>query len=140
MMARGRPTGGAMPLVWAHAEYLKLVRSALDGKVFDRIPEVADRYLRGRASRPMEVWKFNRQVGKVPAGATLRIQSSAPFRLHWSSDEWRQIHETSSTDTVIGEHFADIPVSPDQRAPIRFTFFWTKKERWEGTDFEVAMA
>jgi glucoamylase len=29
--------GSAVPLVWAHAEYLKLLRSAVDGKVFDRI-------------------------------------------------------------------------------------------------------
>lgn len=31
----GRPTGSAMPLVWAHAEYLKLRRSIQDGKIFD---------------------------------------------------------------------------------------------------------
>ena len=31
----GRPTGSAMPLVWAHAEYLKLRRSLRDGRVFD---------------------------------------------------------------------------------------------------------
>ena len=43
-MGFGRPTGGAMPLAWAHAEYIKLVRSAADGQVFDLIPEVADRY------------------------------------------------------------------------------------------------
>ncbi len=33
----GKPTGAAMPLVWAHAEYVKLLRSVTDGKVFDRI-------------------------------------------------------------------------------------------------------
>jgi glucoamylase len=33
-MVFGRPTGAAMPLVWAHAEYLKLLRSAVDGRVF----------------------------------------------------------------------------------------------------------
>ena len=27
----GRPAGSAQPLVWAHAEYLKLLRSAADG-------------------------------------------------------------------------------------------------------------
>lgn len=34
----GEPTGAAMPLMWAHAEYLKLLRSIADGLVFDRIP------------------------------------------------------------------------------------------------------
>ena len=39
----GKPTGSAMPLMWAHAEYIKLLRSTADGKVYDAIPEVAER-------------------------------------------------------------------------------------------------
>jgi len=35
---RGQATGSATPLVWAHAEYLKLRRSIQDGKIFD-LPE-----------------------------------------------------------------------------------------------------
>ena len=46
----GKFTGAAMPLVWAHAEYVKLLRSVTDGKIFDRISSVAERY--GRAKRP----------------------------------------------------------------------------------------
>jgi glucoamylase len=42
---RGKPTGSAMPLVWAHAEYLKLRRSLADGAVFDRPPQTVARYL-----------------------------------------------------------------------------------------------
>ncbi len=42
---RGRPTGSAMPLVWAHAEYVKLVRSLADGAVFDRPGICVRRYL-----------------------------------------------------------------------------------------------
>ena len=70
-MYLGRPTGSAMPLMWAHAEYIKLLRSASDGKVFDLIPEVADRYLGRRQGHPLfEVWKPNRQVSRVKKGAT----------------------------------------------------------------------
>ena len=43
-MPKGQPEGSAVPLVWAHAEYLKLLRSAVDGKVFDRIDPVYQRY------------------------------------------------------------------------------------------------
>ena len=32
---RGGPSGSAMPLAWAHAEYLKLRRSLQDGHAFD---------------------------------------------------------------------------------------------------------
>jgi glucoamylase len=43
-MYLGRPTGSAMPLLWAHAEYIKLLRSTCDHQVFDFIPAVAERY------------------------------------------------------------------------------------------------
>ena len=41
----GRPSGSARPLVWAHAEYVKLLRSLTDGKVFDTPPQTVKRYL-----------------------------------------------------------------------------------------------
>jgi glucoamylase len=47
-MKTGFPTGAATPLCWAHAEYIKLLRSIRDGQVFDVIPPVAARY----ANRP----------------------------------------------------------------------------------------
>jgi glucoamylase len=136
-MAFGRPTGGAMPLVWAHAEYLTLVRSAADGQVFDRIAQVADRYSHGRKASLLEVWKFNRQVRSLTAGSILRIQTTAPFRLHWTCNEWKQAQDMSSTSIGTGHEYADIRVSPGQRAPVRFTFFWTTASRWEQRDFQV---
>jgi glucoamylase len=135
----GRPTGGPMPLLWAHAEYVKLVRSAADGRVFDLIPEVAGRYQSRRAPTRLEIWKLNRQVRSVRAGGVLRIQAPAAFRLHWTCTEWQQVHDTSSTSTGIGHEFVDIQVPMEQRAPLRFTFFWTAGEHWEGRDFQVAI-
>ena len=58
----GGPTGSAMPLMWAHAEYVKLLRSASDGKIFDLIPEVSKRYISDRSScKRLEIWKPNRR-------------------------------------------------------------------------------
>jgi glucoamylase len=130
-----------MPLAWAHAEYLKLVRSAADGQVFDTIAEVADRY-RNRSrqdSLPLEIWKFNRQVRSIAVGGTLRIQAAAPFRLRWTSDEWRRLDDTDCTSIGTGHGFVDVRVPLGQRAPIRFTFFWTSAGRWEGRDFQVGI-
>jgi glucoamylase len=140
-MYLGRPTGSAMPLMWAHAEYIKLLRSARDGAVFDRIPSVAARYLEQgrRACRPLEVWTFNRRVRSMRPGWTLRVQAQAPFRLHWSGNEWRNVQEAPSAGTAAGIDYVDLSVPPDQEAPLRFTFFWTEAGRWEGQDFTVAM-
>jgi glucoamylase len=133
----GRPTGAAMPLLWAHAEYVKLLRSVTDGKVFDRIEPVAARYLEGKGRKDLEVWKFNRQPRKILAGMTLRVIAHAAFRLRWTADEWTRTAETASRLTALGLHFADVAVSDAQRAPLKFTFYWPDARRWEGRDFEV---
>ena len=139
-MFLGRPTGSAMPLMWAHAEYIKLLRSVSDGRVFDLIPEVANRYLGDRkARRSLEIWKPNRQARSVKRGHTLRVQVPAAFSLHWSANEWQSAEDCPSSAQVLGFHFVDIPISDAQRVPIRFTFFWTVENRWEGRDYVVAV-
>lgn len=139
LMYYGKPTGAAMPLMWAHAEYLKLLRSTADGVVFDLIPEVAERYREGPPRAPIEVWKYNRRITNVPPGCKLRIQSPEPFLLHWTKDEWHHEHDTRSVHTAVGIDFADIEVTPADRAPVRFTFYWPKREQWEGRDYTVEL-
>ena len=139
-MYLGRPTGSARPLMWAHAEYIKLLRSAVDGKVFDLVPEVANRYLSGsRIGKQMEIWKHNRQVSEVRQGFLLRIQAGAPFLLHWTRNDWGTTEDSRSTTTSLGVDYLDIDILPRQSGRIRFTFFWTDAGRWEGRDFEVAV-
>ena len=74
----GRASGSAMPLVWAHAEYLKLCRSLRDGEVFDRPPQTVQRYLGKKAITSRHViWRFNNKVRTMPARRTLRIETLA---------------------------------------------------------------
>jgi glucoamylase len=139
-MILGRPTGSAMPLMWAHAEYIKLLRSVSDNRVFDMIPEVAERYLGDRKARQLfEIWKPNRQARTVKRGYTLRIQVPAAFRLHWSANEWQSAEDNPSSAPILGFHFVDIPISAAQQVPIRFTFYWVVENRWEGRDYMVAI-
>jgi glucoamylase len=137
-MFLGRPTGSAMPLMWAHAEYIKLLRSVHDGQVFDFIPAVAERYLgTNKVCRMMEIWKPNRQPASVKRDYTLRIEFPAPFMLHWTKDEWQNIQDTVAKSTAIGNFFVDIPIDTAQKAPIRFTFRWITDGRWQGYDYKV---
>ncbi len=133
----GKATGAAIPLMWAHAEYVKLLRSMVDNKIFDCIDAVAERYCNDRPRPVIEVWKMNRQVRRVPAGGLLRIQAEAPFVLHWSDDEWQTVRDTSSTPTSLGIEYVDVKVGPEQKAPVRFTFHWPVENRWEGKDHAV---
>lgn len=134
----GKATGAAMPLCWAHAEYVKLLRSARDGNIFDRVPAVADRYLGDRRTcKKLEVWKFNRQVARIQVSYTLRIQAAAAFTLKWTRGEWAQANEIEATPTSLGIHFVDLDVPEPSAAPIRFTFFWPGAGHWEARDFRI---
>ncbi len=135
----GKATGAAIPLMWAHAEYVKLLRSVVDNKIFDRIDPVAERYCNDKPRPVIEVWKMNRQVRSVPAGALLRIQASSPFELHWSDDEWNTPRDTSSTPTALGVEYVDIRIDNAQKAPLRFTFRWPLDNQWQAQDFAVAI-
>lgn len=138
-MFLGRPTGSAMPLMWAHAEYIKLLRSANDGVVFDRIPAVADRYLAGKGRKDLAFWKFQRQIRSLFPGMVLRIHNPNPFLLRWSQNDWISQKDTPSIATILGIHYVDVAVPKEQTAPIRFTFYWPGPQRWEGRDFQVAV-
>ena len=135
----GGPTGAAQPLLWAHSEYVKLERSAADGKVFDRIEPVYERYVsQKRERRQIEVWKFNRQIRTVAGGTLLRIQANSPFLLHWTSDEWQHSTDDRSKTTAVGIEYVDIPL-PTNQTLVKFTFLWLEEDRWEGMDYAVAV-
>ena len=134
----GKPTGSAMPLMWAHAEYLKLLRSKHDGRVFDRNPLVAARYAdNDRGRRNLEIWKFNRQIKSMFGGRTLRVVAVTPFRLRITIDDWANATDFESKTTNFGLHWVDVDTHPNQRGPCVFTFLWTDTDKWEGTDFRV---
>lgn len=134
----GRPTGSARPLLWAHAEYVTLLRSAADGAVFDRIAPLADRYLAGGGRKDLEVWKFTRKITRACRGSTVRVVGRAAFRLRWTGDEWATQDDLQSRSSGIGLHYVDLPTSRAGKW-LRFTFFWTDSGRWEGRDFSIEL-
>ncbi|MGN6592181.1 MAG: glycoside hydrolase family 15 protein, partial [Terriglobales bacterium] len=134
----------AMPLMWAHAEYIRLLRSRADGAVFDRIPAVADRYTGAarRKAAPLEVWKRHRPVARVAAGTRIRIQLEDAFFLHFSRDGWATVEEQRSAPTGLGFEYLDITPARGQKAPLQFTFRFASGPRdgqWEGRDYQIAV-
>jgi glucoamylase len=123
--------------MWAHGEYVKLLCSVAEKRIFDVIEPVAERYRNDRPRPVIETWKMNRQVQSVPAGGLLRIKASSPFVLHWSADEWKTVQDTSSTPTSLGIEYVDIRPKDSQTMPIRFTFYWPQDAAWQGMDYQV---
>jgi glucoamylase len=136
----GMPTGAAMPLVWAHSEYLKLLRSAADGRVADRIDAVESRYGAGPVRSKIEFFKLRRPIREVPAGSTLRIIAENRFRVHWTSDGWTTAHDIESTWMGYSGSYADLPTAPGQSGSLSFTLFWPEEHRWEGRNFDVEIS
>ena len=120
----GRPTGAAMPLVWAHAEYIKLRRSLRDGKVFDLPPQPVQRYRVEGVGSSLAMWRFNHKCRRLMLGKTLRIEVLAAALIHWSADAWSTFTDTATVDTGLGVHWADLPTAAlSAGTTLRFTFY-----------------
>jgi glucoamylase len=141
----GQPAGSAMPLVWAHAEYLKLLRSALDGKVFDRIDAVYERYCepggRSRPRRGLEIYTHRRPIQNIAAGGTLRILDEKQFEVVWSVDGWQTTNKTFSRSLGYAGFSADIAEGIESGA-VEWTLHWTNQDglgqdSWLGYNVKV---
>ena len=136
----GHPAGSAMPLVWAHSEYLKLCRSLHDGHIFDQPPQTVQRYVIEGVSSNLTSWRFNDQIRTMPRRSSLRVETQAPAVVHWTADGWRNVHETPTVDTTLGSHAADLDTeSIGDSEQLELTFFWPETGRWEGANFTVTI-
>lgn len=137
---RGRPSGSAMPLAWAHAEHIKLLRSLADGRVFDMPPQTHQRYQIDRVESRHAVWRFNHKCRGFAAGRTLRIELLAGALVHWSKDGWRTAQDTPTLDSGFDTQFADLETAELAAGDeIVFTIYWRESGRWEGADYRVAV-
>ncbi len=134
----GYPAGSGMPLVWAHSEYLKLLRSLHDQMVWDMPPQTVQRYQQERRASPYVFWRFQYQQPHLQQGKNLRIELQAPAVVHWTADNWRTCKETRTQDTGLGMYIVDLPTGRLKAgAKVVFTFYWINSQNWEGRDFEV---
>jgi len=137
---RGKPTGSACPLVWAHSEYVKLRRSLRDGKIFDQPPQTVQRYLVEKPTRQISGWRINNKARSLPRYKKLRIKLLNPALVHWSLDGWKSSQDTNTRDTGLGLHILDLPTaSLPVGSQIVFTFYWLRESRWEGKDYTVTV-
>lgn len=137
---RGRPSGSAMPLAWAHAEHVKLLRSLADGCVFDMPPQPKERYQIQNVRPRISIWRFNNKCRRIQAGCVLRIELLDVASIHWSSDGWRTVHDTPTRDSGLGTHFVDLDTaSLGPGSTILFTVHWSAEDRWEGVDYDIVV-
>ncbi|MDQ6803024.1 MAG: glucan 1,4-alpha-glucosidase [Acidobacteriota bacterium] len=134
----GRPSGSARPLVWAHAECIKLIRSLRDGRVFDQPDVTTQRYLLEKRRASHSLWSTNNKRSGFEAGTTLRISLREPARLHWSADNWSTVNDTDTNPTGLGTHIADLNTATlPSGSKIVFTLYWKERKTWESEDYAL---
>jgi glucoamylase len=137
----GKPSGSAMPLVWAHAEHIKLLRSLRDNSVFDTPPQTLNRYIKNTPPPAPIVWRVTAKVDRIATGRVLRLEFLEPARVHWSTDNWATVLDSPALATGLGTFILDLPNGGlSGEGVVRFTMFWSQQNRWQGADFQVAVA
>lgn len=136
----GRPSGSAMPLAWAHAEYIKLCRSVKSRKVFDMPPQTKQRYLVEKKGSEIFIWSFKNQYKTIPKGKILRIHCFASAMVRWTFDDWITINDTQTLDSGIGIYYADLPsANLEHNRKIIFTFYWRNSGNWENINYSISI-
>jgi glucoamylase len=133
-----RPSGSAMPLVWAHAEYIKLRRSLREHRVMDMPPQPVERYLVHHEGSPFTTWRFNQKTRMMPAGKILRVETRSSAVVHWTADGWQTARDCESIDSTLSIHYADLPTTDlKPGTKIEFTFNWVQAGHWEDKNYEM---
>ncbi len=146
----GRSAGSAQPLVWAHAEYLKLLRSVTDNRIFDTISVVAERYAVPPGTRSFrsttEIFSLGRPIAEITGGYTLRVLDRNRFELRYTLDNWATQQTVISQVVGYPGTFVDIAIpvpDPAAQGKIIFTLHWQATadapDHWLGRNFEVSI-
>ncbi len=108
----GHPAGSGMPLAWAHAEYVKLLRSMEENKVWDMPPQTVERYVTRSRTSPLEIWTENAPREWVSRGKQLRMDLNESGSIHWSTDAGqKKILRTA--EPIFGLHSVLLPLPVD---------------------------
>jgi glucoamylase len=105
----GHPAGSGMPLVWAHSEYIKLLRSLHANAVWDMPSQTVERYLKNGKTANFQIWTTKQRRAWLTPGKNLRLDLNAPAHVQWTIDGSSNTAVTQ--DTGFGLHAAMLPLS-----------------------------
>ncbi len=135
---RGRPSGSAMPLVWAHSEHIKLLRSLADGTIFDLPPEAARRYTRTPPALEAVPWRPGFAPDTIPSDCALLVALPVAAILRWTRNGWKSWTDVPTRPLSLGINLATLP--PAAKGT-RFEFTWRNFDNvWVGRDFAVEVS
>jgi len=137
-LAPGRPSGSAMPLVWAHAEFIKLMVSRRLGHPVDRPRAVWRRYQGRRPTARYAFWWPHAPIREFHGGTGLAVALPRPALVRWGHGGWGNAVDEPTRDSGLGFHVAALDVrrfSTGER--IQFTWQWQENGTWHGRDYQL---
>ena len=135
----GEHTGSAMPLTWAHAEYIKLCISIEHKKIFDMPSQTCERYLRAKKKSDIVIWRFDNGAKTLPKNKILRIETLTECIVHWTDNNWQTTYETQSCNLNFGLFMTEIKPTISEASNLLFTFYWKEVDQWEGKNYSVSI-
>jgi glucoamylase len=134
----GRPTGSAMPLAWAHAEFVKLMISRHLGYPLDRPAAVWRRYGGRRAEAKRAIWCLHAPISRIDRRMGLMIALPRAAKIHWGMNGWQDVADGETQESGLGLHGFDIAAAAlSQARSLDFTFQWRDTQDWVRKDFHV---
>ncbi len=134
----GSASGSAMPLVWAHAEFIKLAFAALNKRCVEQLDAVEARYATARPASRWS-WRDDTPFDVLPAGRDLLVEARQPFTVHLGFDGWEELHEVDALPLPFGRW--GVLVEAATLAGHRdVTFTRRTGEHWEGVDHRVTIS
>lgn len=137
-LAPGHPTGGAMPLVWAHSEYLKLLVAHEEGRPLEQLLSVWSRWNGKRPRASTWHWRDSVPFHSLPPRTALLIEADRPFMLHMGHDGWAGTGDLQSRAMGLDVHAVRLDVST-LRAWKTIQFTRRFEDGWEGHDWEIEL-
>ena len=134
----GRPTGGAMPLLWAHAEFLKLLIARQSGKPVELLKSVEDRYSAAPPTAATCHWRTEAQFERLVGGRHLAVEDRSPFTLRYGFDGWQHLGERFSERGPMG--LWSVTFTEGELEAYTEVHFTRRFETgWEGADHRVTL-
>jgi glucoamylase len=98
----------AMPLAWAHAEFIKLAVSRELRRPFDRPTAAWQRYAGLKPDIARAIWSQAAPISCIPAGASLLVCLTAPGAVVWSTNAWQTVLDRPTFEAGLGVHAVEI--------------------------------
>jgi glucoamylase len=135
----GRPSGSAMPLLWSHAEFLKLLVAHERGRPIELLESVERRY-RGSSLHLPESWHWRDEVPvlHLQSGRGLLIEDRQPFTVHLGFDGWQQAQDREALPQPFGLWSVRLAAAElAGRTELNFKRF--RAQQWEEVDHRVLL-